>query len=141
MKDGNIITDPNEIANNFNEYFVNVGPKLADKIPPSNMNFSSYLPANNQNSIFLDPIRENEVKIELDQLKVNKSGGYDEMSPRVLIKVISNTVEKPLTYIYNQTFLTGIIPNEFKMAIVTPVFKSNVKESFSNYRPISVLPF
>ena len=34
----------------------------------------------------------------------------------------------------------GIIPNEFKMAIVTPVFKTNDKESFSNYRPISVLP-
>ena len=42
MKDGNIITDPNEIANNLNEYFVNVGPKLAEKIPPSNVNFSSY---------------------------------------------------------------------------------------------------
>ena len=26
------------------------------------------------------------------------------------------------------------------MAIVTPAFKSNDKESFSNYRPISVLP-
>ena len=103
------------------------------------MNFSSYLPASNQDSIFLDPITENEVKIEFDQLKVNKSGGYDEMSPRIL-KAISNTVVKPLTYIYNQTFLTGVIPNEFKMAIVTPVFKSNDKESFSNYRPISVLP-
>ena len=139
MKDDNIITDPNEIANNFNDYFVNAGPKLADKIPPSNVNFSSYLPASNQDSIFLDPITENEVKIEIDQLNVNKSGGYDEMSPTV-IKAISNIVVKPLTYIYNQTFLTGVIPNEFKMAIVTPVFKSNDKESFSNYRPISVLP-
>ena len=105
MKDDNIITDPNEIANNFNDYFVNVGPKLADKIPPSNVNFSSYLPASNQDSIFLDPITENEVKIEIDQLNVNKSGGYDEMSPTV-IKAISNIVVKPLTYIYNQTFLT-----------------------------------
>lgn len=35
MKGDNIITDPNEIANNFNQYFVNVGPKLAEKIPPS----------------------------------------------------------------------------------------------------------
>lgn len=139
MKDGNVITEPNEIANNFNEYFVNVGPKLADKIPPSSVNFSSYLPASNQDSIFLDPITEYEVKIEFDQLKVSKSGGYDEMSPRV-IKAVSNTVVKPLTYIYNQTFLTGVIPNELKMAIVTPVFKSNDKESFSNYRPISVLP-
>lgn len=55
MKDGNVITEPNEIANNLNEYFVNVGPKLADKIPPSSVNFSSYLPASNQDSIFLDP--------------------------------------------------------------------------------------
>ena len=61
------------------------------------------------------------------------------MSPRV-IKAISDNVVKPLTYIFNQTFLTGIIPNEFKMAIVTPVFKTNDKESFSNFRPISVLP-
>ena len=85
----------------------------------------------NQDSIFLDPITENEVKIEIGQLNVNKSGGYDEMSPTV-IKAISNIVVKPLTYIYNQTFLTWVIPNEFKMAIVTPAFKSNDKESFSN---------
>lgn len=31
MKDGNIITDGIEIANNFNEYFVNIGPKVAEK--------------------------------------------------------------------------------------------------------------
>lgn len=54
MKDGNIITHPNEIANKFNGYmyFVNVGPKLAEKIPPSNVNFSFYLPVSNQDSIF-----------------------------------------------------------------------------------------
>ena len=132
MNDGNIINDPNEIANNFNEYFVDVGPKLAEKIPPSNVNSSSYLTASNQDSIFL-------VKLEFNQLNVNRSGGYDEMFPRV-IKAISDNVVKPLTYIFNQTILTGIIPNEFKMAIVTPVFKTNNKESFSNYRPISVLP-
>ena len=43
MNDGNIITDPNEIADDFNEYFIKVGPNLAEKIPPSNVNFSSYL--------------------------------------------------------------------------------------------------
>lgn len=29
----NVITDPNEIATKFNEYFVNVRPNLAAKIP------------------------------------------------------------------------------------------------------------
>ena len=95
-----IITNPNKIANSFNEYFVEVGPKLTGKIP-SNVNFSSYLPASNQDLIFLDPITENEVKIELNQLNISNSGGYDEMSPRV-IKAISDNVVKPLTYIFNK---------------------------------------
>ena len=56
-----------------------------------------------QDSIFLDPITENEVKIEIDQLNVNKSGGYDEMSPTV-IKAISNIIVKPLTYIITILF-------------------------------------
>ena len=38
------------------------------------------------------------------------------------------------------SFLTGIIPTELKIALVTPIFKANDKEFYSNYRPISVLP-
>ena len=53
---------------------------------------------------------------------------------------ISKHILKPLTHIYNQSFLTGIIPTELKIALVTPIFKANDKELFSNYRPISVLP-
>ena len=43
-------------------------------------------------------------------------------------------------HIFNLSFLTGIIPNALKIARVTPVYKANNKENFSNYRPISVLP-
>jgi hypothetical protein len=32
--DSKIVTDKNEIANKFNEYFINVGPQLASEIPP-----------------------------------------------------------------------------------------------------------
>ena len=38
------ITDKKTIAEEFNSYFINVGSKLATKIPPSNTNFESYLP-------------------------------------------------------------------------------------------------
>ena len=37
------------------------------------------------------------------------------------------------------SIVTGIIPETFKIGIVTPVYKGNDKEKLSNYRPISVL--
>ena len=35
---------------------------------------------------------------------------------------------------------TGTYPQQLKIAEVTPIFKANDKEQFSNYRPISLLP-
>ena len=52
----------------------------------------------------------------------------------------SNFQTHSRTHIYNQTFDTAIIPSELKVAVVTLISKSNDKKSYSNYRPISVLP-
>ena len=38
------INDAKSIAEKFNEFYVNVGPNLAKKIPQSDLNFESYLP-------------------------------------------------------------------------------------------------
>ena len=38
------ITDKNIIAETFNNFFINTGSNLADKIPPSSTSFESYLP-------------------------------------------------------------------------------------------------
>jgi hypothetical protein len=37
------------------------------------------------------------------------------------------------------TFLSGTIPDDLKIALVTPIFKANENNEFKNYRPISVL--
>ena len=50
-------SDPNEIAEHFNEYFINLaGPNLAVKRPTSLRNFYSYLGESYLNSIFLKAI-------------------------------------------------------------------------------------
>ena len=64
-----------------------IGPNLAKKIPESPVNLNE----RNCNSIFLDAILESEVAKEISQLKVTKSGGYNEMSPKV-IRGISNHI-------------------------------------------------
>ena len=44
MINGVFVSDNNITANEFNKYFVNIGPKLASKITQSpNMSFNDYL--------------------------------------------------------------------------------------------------
>ena len=40
--EGNIVEDNRKIADHFNDYFINVGPKLAQTIPPSNRSFMDF---------------------------------------------------------------------------------------------------
>ena len=67
-----------------------------------------------------------------------KSPGYDGVSSQI-IKKIANEISEPLAHIFNLTFLSGIIPDNLKIALVTPIFKSNEINQFKNYQPISVL--
>ena len=69
-------SDPNEIAEHFNEYFINLaGPNLAVKRPTSLRNFDSYFGESYLNSIFLKAITINEVAREIDNSVANKSSG------------------------------------------------------------------
>ena len=93
------------------------------------MNFSNHLGKRSIKAIFLDPVTENEFKLEIRKLKRNKSFGHDVIPPK-LVKNISKYIIKPLMYIYNQSFLTGSIPGNLKVDLVTPVFKANDREDF-----------
>jgi hypothetical protein len=45
----------------------------------------------------------------------------------------------PLAYLFNCSFLTGVVPDQFKLATVIPIYKKGSKSVVSNYRPISLL--
>ncbi len=48
-------------------------------------------------------------------------------------------IVKPLIYICNVSFHTGIFPNKIKTTIVILLYKSGDKHYFTNYRPVSLL--
>lgn len=50
-----------------------------------------------------------------------------------------NCIVKPLSYIFNLSFQSGIFPNRMKVAKVVPLYKDGDKHMFTNYRPISLL--
>jgi hypothetical protein len=80
----------------------------------------------------INPVTENELEVELINIKSNKSCGYDGISSNIA-KLIAKEISKPLTHIFNLTFSTGIIPDNLKVALITPIFKANDTMKFENY--------
>ena len=74
----------------------------------------------------------------LRKLRRKKAHGVDELPPN-LLKDVANEISKPLTFNINKSLSSGIVPDLWKIAKVTPLYKLDSKSDFSNYRPISVL--
>ncbi|KAK4816186.1 hypothetical protein QYF61_012476 [Mycteria americana] len=73
----------------------------------------------------------------LHHLDTHKSMGPDEIHPRVL-KELADVLTKPLSVIYQQSWLTGEVPVDWRLANVTPIYKKGWKEDLGNYRPVSL---
>ena len=57
-----------------------------------------------------------------------------------MIKAVATELARPLSQLLNYCMREGHYPENFKVARVVPVFKSEDPTQFSNYRPVSVLP-
>ena len=74
---------------------------------------------------------------KLDGLNVNKSTGPDGLHPRIL-KELAPVIAVPICNIMNKCFEQGRIPEDWKQANVTCIFKKGNKSDPGNYRPISL---
>ena len=73
------IFDRKTIANSFNKYFVNIGPKLACEIPQSQRSFDMYL-KESDSSFEEVALSDEEIKTTFFSLKGGKSPGFDEIN-------------------------------------------------------------
>ena len=98
----------------------------------------AYIKHENGSTFELLGITEDDVFSMVSTLPSSKAMGYDRISPK-LLKDSVYVITSSLTYIFNQSLLTCVFPNDLKVAIVSPIFKSESKLECNNYRPISVL--
>ena len=97
----------------------------------------TYLP--NCNSLFqMQNATVIDVHKILSSIDVSKSTGHDGISNK-LLKDSADIIAYSLTFIFNTSINTGIFPNDFKTAIISPIHKAGCKTECNNYRPISIL--
>ena len=86
-------------------------------------------------AISLSPL---EVESILKSLKLGKASGPDQINNRIL-KELAHSLSFPLCDLFNYSLSCGKVPELWKQANVTPIFKKGDQSEVSNYRPISLL--
>ncbi|KFP26779.1 hypothetical protein N325_03884, partial [Colius striatus] len=70
-------------------------------------------------------------------IDVHKSMGLDGVHPRVP-RELAGMLAKPLCIIYQQSWLAGEVPSNWKSDSVKPVYKKGQKDDPGNYKPVSL---
>ena len=84
--------------------------------------------------ITVDP---NGVAKLLGKLNIYKTSGPDDLNARVL-KECSAEFSPLLAFIFNNSLAQGTVPDDWRQANVSPVYKKGEKYDAANYRPVSL---
>ena len=133
------IKDKKEIANMFNNFFVSIGPTIADEFSNSKFHFQDFLDQPKKGTFKFRKTSPAEIENLIGGLKGKNSSGLDRISNN-LLKSIKGELSLPLANIINTSLETGKVPERWKTAKVIPLFKSGDEKDLNNYRPISLLP-
>jgi hypothetical protein len=76
------------------------------------------------------------VEKKLSKLRKNKACGPDGVHVNVLSQVLELAI--PLSLLFNLSMCTGSIPQDWRDANITPLFKKGSRLAPNNYRPVSL---
>ena len=135
---GTETSDPQKIADSFNNFFGTIAEKTKSKIVHTNKAHTEYLKNPNNRSLFLRPVTILEIHNIIMSLDKNKANGPASI-PTNILKILVPHMSVMISKIINLTFSTGIFPDCLKYADIVPIHKKDSKLLVENYRPISLL--
>ena len=130
--DGNMTENDGDTAEVLGEFFKSVFVEEDDKSIPE---FDPRV--ENREAIYDINFTLDDVTNRLKSLKVDKSPGPDNLYPLVL-KECHEQLALPLFIIFRKSLDEGSLPEDWKIANVTPIFKKGPRSEPGNYRPVSL---
>ena len=136
---GTTLSSPQDIANEFNNFFSEIGKTISENILPTTKKPEDYL-TNVPDPPLLDLGQTGPIHIcdILKTLEPKKSTDMDGLSMS-LIKQISTQIAVPLAHVFNLSLTSGIFPSKLKTSRTVPIHKAGRHDLCDNYRPISLL--
>jgi hypothetical protein len=130
LRDGTVVNGNKEMAEVLNSYFSSVFTDEGDDPVPEAEQCRT--------TSKLEQIAASEVLVrkKIKDLKPAAAPGPDGMGS-LLLKELVDQVTGPLTKIYNKSLTTGDVPEDWRRANVTPIYKKGMKSDPANYRPVS----
>ena len=128
---GQTVADPRDKANLLNNTFYSAfsSPTINSNLPKETCSPYPDMPEIH--------ITTNGVASQLNNLKPYKAAGPDAIRPKVL-KELSQSIAPILQIIFTKSLQSNQVPDDWKQALITPVFKKGDRDCPSNYRPISL---
>ena len=122
---GELISDKVVLANQLNLYFSNIGSNIASQIVTSDeKSYTDYLHSPCKIEFKFKEITVQYTKDIIDSLKAKSICGVDGLSVK-LLKLIKDEISTSLTLVINQSLLSGIFPDQLKIAKVIPIYKKD----------------
>ncbi|XP_072022667.1 uncharacterized protein [Amphiura filiformis] len=79
---------------------------------------------------------EGVIKLLLE-LNPNKAMGPDQISPKYL-KLVANEIGSALRIIFQLSYDTGVVPTDWLLSNITPIFKKGDRTQTGNYRSVNL---
>ena len=139
FRENNVIFDNyKDIAEGFNNFFINIGQKLQKNLPVSNKSITDYLGHKVPSTFIFNFIDDRDIIEACAKLKPKTSQGLDILSNKI-IKQLFPKIPQVISKLINLSFNQGLVPNQLKSARVITIYKDGDKANFNNYRPISLI--
>ena len=103
------------------------GPSLSGDVTEVDKSFEEFLTETDKNFVF-EKTTLTHVFALLSKLCKSKATGLDNISAK-FPRECPDVLAESLTHIFNQSLMTGIFPDEWKSARVTPLYKNSGRRS------------